>query len=203
MFEPSTLPSANDARPLNIATRLDANSGSDVPPATSVMAIVDLGTPQARAIAEALSTKRSPPQIRPPRPRIIHTGMRHAGMGFALSIDEVKPLVEQLINQGHVSRPYMGVTIDSQYQVNEETAKRYDIPVGIMIYEVAEGSPAERAGLKAGDIIYRVNNTLIQTFDDLSEIIDDSKVGDELQVVVNRDGQKVTANVVLGDGGGR
>ena len=125
------------------------------------------------------------------------------GMGFALSIDEVKPLVEQLINQGHVSRPYMGVTINSQYQVNEETAERYSIPVGIMIYSVAENSPAEQAGLRAGDIIYRVNDTLIQTFEDLSEIIDDHKVGDQLQVVVNRDGQKVTVTVTLGDGGGR
>ena len=123
------------------------------------------------------------------------------GMGFALSIDEVKPLVEQLINQGHVSRPYMGVTINSQYQVDEKTAERYDIPVGIMIYSVADNSPAEQAGLKAGDIIYKVDNTIIQSFDDLSEVIDDSKVGDTLQVTVNRDGKKIVCNVVLGDGG--
>ncbi|MBO5140381.1 MAG: trypsin-like peptidase domain-containing protein [Peptococcaceae bacterium] len=123
------------------------------------------------------------------------------GMGFALSIDEVKPLVEQLITQGHVSRPYMGVTIDSQYQVDEETAERYEIPMGIMIYEVAENSPAERAGLREGDIIYKVNDTLIQSFDDLSELIDSSQVGDTLRVLANRDGKKVVCDVVLGDGG--
>ena len=123
------------------------------------------------------------------------------GMGFALSIDEVEPLVEQLINQGHVSRPYMGVTIDSQYQVDEKTAERYEIPMGIMIYEVADNSPAERAGLRAGDIIYKVNDTLIQSFDDLSEIIDDSKVGDTLRVLADREGKKVSVDVVLGDGG--
>ena len=97
----------------------------------------------------------------------------------------------------------MGVTIDSQYQVDEKTAERYDIPVGIMIYEIAKNSPAERAGLRAGDIIYRVNDTIIQSFDDLSEIIDDSKVGDTLQVSVNRDGKKVVCEVILGDGGAR
>ena len=123
------------------------------------------------------------------------------GMGFALSIDEVKPLVEQLITQGHVSRPYMGVTIDSQYQVDEETAERYEIPMGIMIYEVAENSPAEQAGLREGDIIYKVNDTLIQSFDDLSELIDSSQVGDTLRVLANRDGKKVVCDVVLGDGG--
>ncbi len=124
------------------------------------------------------------------------------GMGFALSIDEVKPLVEELIGQGHVSRPYMGVTIDSQYQVDEETAERYEIPMGIMVYEVAKNSPAEKAGLRAGDIIYKVNDTLIQSFDDLSEIIDDSKVGDQLRVLADRNGQKITALVTLADGGG-
>ena len=98
---------------------------------------------------------------------------------------------------------YMGVTINSQYQVDEKTAERYDIPVGIMIYSVADNSPAEQAGLKAGDIIYKVDNTIIQSFDDLSEVIDDSKVGDTLQVTVNRDGKKIVCNVVLGDGGGR
>lgn len=123
------------------------------------------------------------------------------GMGFALSIDEVKPLVEQLIGQGHVSRPYMGVTIDSQYQIDEETAERYEIPMGIMVYSVEEDSPAERAGLRAGDIIYKVNDTLIQSFDDLSKIIDDSKVGDTLRVLADREGKKIVADVVLGDGG--
>ena len=70
-----------------------------------------------------------------------------------------------------------------------------------MIYEVAENSPAERAGLRAGDIIYKVNDTLIQSFDDLSELIDSSQVGDTLRVLANREGKKVICDVVLGDGG--
>ena len=61
MFEPSTLPSANDVLPLNIDTRLDASSGIEVPPATRVMAMVASDTPHSRAIAEALSTNKSPP----------------------------------------------------------------------------------------------------------------------------------------------
>lgn len=124
------------------------------------------------------------------------------GMGFALSIDEVKPLVEELIGKGHVSRPYMGVTIDSQYQVDEKTAERYEIPMGIMIHSVSENSPAEKAGLRAGDIIYKVNDSLIQEFDDLSEMIDASKVGDVLRVLADRNGEKITALVTLEDGGG-
>ena len=121
------------------------------------------------------------------------------GMGFALSINEVRPIVEEIISKGHVSRPYLGVSINSQYQVDAETAERYEIPMGIQIGEVAVHGPAERAGLQAGDIIYKVNDTLIQNFDDLSDIIDESKVGDKLRILANRNGEKVVADVILGE----
>ena len=121
------------------------------------------------------------------------------GMGFALSINEVRPIVEEIISKGHVSRPYLGVSINSQYQVDAETAERYEIPMGIQIAEVAVHGPAERAGLQAGDIIYKVNDTLIQNFDDLSDIIDESKVGDKVRILANRNGEKVVADVILGE----
>ena len=121
------------------------------------------------------------------------------GMGFALSINEVKPIVEEIISKGHVSRPYLGVSINSQYQVDAETAERYEIPMGIQIAEVVINGPADRAGLRAGDIIYKVNDTLIQSFDDLSDILDDSKVGDSMRILVNRNGEKVVADVILGE----
>ena len=121
------------------------------------------------------------------------------GMGFALSINEVRPIVEEIISKGHVSRPYLGVSINSQYQVDAETAERYEIPMGIQIAEVAVHGPAERAGLQAGDIIYKVDDTLIQSFDDLSDIIDESKAGDKLRILANRNGEKVVADVILGE----
>lgn len=122
------------------------------------------------------------------------------GMGFALSINEVKPILEELIQKGHVSRPYLGVSINSQYQVDEATAEKYEIPMGIQVAEVAKGGPAERAGLRAGDIIYKVNDSLIQSFDDLSAIIDKSKVGDQLRVLADREGEKVSVIVTLTEG---
>ena len=122
------------------------------------------------------------------------------GMGFALSINEVKPIISELIEQGHVSRPYLGVSINSSYQVDEDTAKKYEIPMGIQVAETVKGGPADRAGIKAGDIIYKVNDKLIQNFEDLSEIIDNSKVGDSVRILADRNGQKITATVVLEEG---
>lgn len=122
------------------------------------------------------------------------------GMGFALSINEVKPILEELINKGHVSRPYLGVSINSQYQIDQETAERFEIPMGIQIIEVVKDGPAEKAGLRAGDVIYKVDDTLIQSFDDLSDIIDHSKVGDKLRILANRNGEKITASVILTEG---
>ena len=122
------------------------------------------------------------------------------GMGFALSINEVKPILEELISKGHVSRPYLGVSINSQYQVDEDTAERYEIPMGIQIAEVVQGGPAQIAGLQAGDIIYKVNDTQIQSFDDLSDIIDNCKVGDQLRILANRNGEKVAVTVTLTEG---
>lgn len=122
------------------------------------------------------------------------------GMGFALSINEVKPIVEEIISKGHVSRPYLGVSINSQYQVDADMAERYEIPMGIQVADVVPGGPADRAGLRAGDIIYKVNDTLIQSFEDLSNIIDDSQVGDQLRILANRDGEKIVADVTLAEG---
>ncbi len=122
------------------------------------------------------------------------------GMGFALSINEVKPILEELISKGHVSRPYLGVTINSNYQVDEDTAEKYEIPMGIQIADVVKGGPADKAGLRTGDIIYKVDDTLIQSFEDLSDIIDNSQVGDQLRVLANRNGEKITANVTLTEG---
>lgn len=122
------------------------------------------------------------------------------GMGFALSINEVKPIISELIDKGHVSRPYLGVSINANYQVDEDTADKYEIPMGIQVAETVKGGPADRAGIKAGDIIYKVNDKLIQNFDDLSEIIDNSKVGDSLRILADRNGEKITANVILEEG---
>ena len=81
MFDPMTLPSAMSALPLNSDTSDEASSGSDVPPATSVMAITDSLIPRLRAIDVALRRNISPPKTSPASPPTIITAVSHPGIG--------------------------------------------------------------------------------------------------------------------------
>ena len=123
------------------------------------------------------------------------------GMGFAISINGVKDIIEEITSKGYVSKPYLGVTINNNYQVDQDTAEKFEIPMGIQIVSVVEGGPAQKAGLRDGDIIYKVNDSLISSFDQLSEIIESSKVGDNLHILAYRDGDKIVADAVLEDSG--
>ena len=85
IFEPSTLPIAISALPFNADTTLAANSGSEVPPASRVMAIIDSLTPKARAISTALVWNRLPPKINAAKPPTIITIINQIGIGFCCS----------------------------------------------------------------------------------------------------------------------
>lgn len=122
------------------------------------------------------------------------------GMGFAITINEAKPIIEELMNNGHVSRPYMGVSV---LEITAELARQYQLAQnhGIIITQIAENSPAEQAGLQLGDIIYKANDVIIYDFADLSELLDASKVGDRIHLLIDRNGNNMEIYVTLGDKG--
>ena len=86
MFDPTTLPSAMSGRPLTTETTDEASSGSDVPPATSVMAITDSLTPSLRAMATALWRKISPPKTNAASPPTIISVMSQPAIGRAAGV---------------------------------------------------------------------------------------------------------------------
>lgn len=116
------------------------------------------------------------------------------GMGFAIPIDEAKPIIDQLIKHGYVERPMMGVSIQ---EVSQQDSKQYNIPVGVYIAQVQQGSAADNAGLQAGDIITSIDGTQIKTFDDLQGILNKHKVGDTINVTFWRNGKTLSAKVKL------
>lgn len=120
------------------------------------------------------------------------SGTNIEGLGFAIPVNDVKTVAEQLINDGYVTnRASMGVYLSEVTQPTENLA------AGLYISDVVEGSGAEKAGLQAYDRVIFVDGQEVNTFSQLKKIVRDHNVGDVIEVVVVRDGKQITANVEL------
>lgn len=121
------------------------------------------------------------------------------GIGFAIPINDVKPVVEALKENGYVTgRPVIGVSmidISSQAMANMYRVDR----LGTYIYDVEDNSPAQQAGLKSGDCIVSVNGKNVSTSAEVSQIVKESSVGDKLTFVVYRGNQQMTITVTVGE----
>ncbi len=119
------------------------------------------------------------------------------GMGFAIPIDIVTPIVQELINNGYVTgRPQIGV---GTRDISENMAKYYNMPVGVYIATVAEGSGAEAAGLKVGDVIIKADDKTVTTTEELNKIKNSYKAGDTINLTIVRSGNTTTVGVKLGE----
>ena len=119
------------------------------------------------------------------------------GIGFAIPSNTVKEVAEDLINNGYVTgRPKIGISVQT---ISEAQAQYYGVVAGVGVVSVETGSPAEEAGLTAGDIITAMNGQTVQTLDDLDAVKNSCKVGDSVSVEVYRNGQTVKLTLVLGE----
>ena len=124
------------------------------------------------------------------------TGTGIEGMGFAIPINSTTDITSQLIQYSKVKRPYIGITgID----LTEDMAKTYNLVVGIYVKSIEDFSSAEKAGIKAGDVIIEADGTAVTTMDDLNKIKNSHKIGDEMKIKVNRNGQEKELTVTLGE----
>ncbi len=116
------------------------------------------------------------------------------GIGFAIPVNMVKGVMDQLIKYGQVKRGILGVNI---YNVTPEIAKEFGLSesTGALVAGVAPGSSAERAGIKTGDIITSINGITMKGAGELRNAIGMLRVGDKVEIGFLRDGkpQKVTA----------
>ena len=118
------------------------------------------------------------------------------GMGFAIPINSTTDITSQLIQYSKVKRPYIGI---SGVDLDEETAKKYNLVVGVYVKSVEDFSAAEKAGIKAGDVIVEAEGKKISTMDELNEIKNSHNIGDEMKIKVNRDGQEKELTITLGE----
>ena len=116
------------------------------------------------------------------------------GIGFAIPINSTLDIIDDLIEYNKVIRPYIGFT---GMDLDEATAKEYDLVVGAYVRSVEDFSPAQKAGLQAGDVIVKVDGQSITTMNELNDIKNSHKVGDVLTLTVNRNGEEKELKVTL------
>ncbi len=118
------------------------------------------------------------------------------GIGFALPINDLKSIVEQIISDGQIVRPGIGVSV---YMLDEENAQNLNTIVGIYVDAVTEGGPAEQAGIQKGDVITAYNGVTIEEQEQFVNFLRGCQVGDTVLITVYRNGKYLDLSVVVGD----
>lgn len=117
------------------------------------------------------------------------------GIGFAIPINSTLDVISQLKDHSKVLRPYIGIT---GLDLDNDTVKRYSLAtLGVYVRSVQNFSPAEKAGLQAGDIIIKADDKEIKTMDELNEVKNKHQIGDTMTLKINRNGQEKDINVTL------
>ncbi len=119
------------------------------------------------------------------------------GLGFAIPIDEAKPIIKDLIDNGYVKgRPVIGI---GGRAVTEADAKAYNLKVGVYVASMTPNSPAYMAGVKIGDIVVECDGKKVTTVDEINDIKNKLKPGDTMSIKVYRQGEYKTIPIILGE----
>jgi serine protease Do/serine protease DegQ len=118
------------------------------------------------------------------------------GIGFAIPIAMAKPIFTQILQKGSVSRGYMGVTIQP---VTEELAKSFGLKQarGALVNDVLKSGPAEKAGIRQGDVIISFNGSEVKDSSHLQRLVAEHGIGKAARVIVFRDGKPVELGMNL------
>src|SRR6201997_2092114 len=120
------------------------------------------------------------------------------GIGFAIPVNMARSVMEQLIRYGSVKRGQLGV---SMYTVTPDIAHSLGLPsaVGALVSQVVEGSPADQAGIRTGDVITAVNGQPVKSNSELRNTIGLLRVGDKVDIGLLRDGKPLRVTAVIAD----
>lgn len=118
------------------------------------------------------------------------------GIGFAIPINSTTDITSQLIQYSKVKRPFIGI---SGIDLDESTAKKYNLVVGVYVKSVEDFSSAEKGGLKSGDVIIEADGKSIKSMDELNEIKNSHQIGDTMKLKINRDGSEKEISLTLGE----
>ena len=122
------------------------------------------------------------------------SGASIESIGFAIPIDDVIGMLNDLKDYGYVTGAYLGVLVSD---MDKETAAYYGFPVGVYVQEVTPGYCAEEAGLRAKDIIVGLGKYEVKSLTDLTRALRNFKAGDATQITVYRGGAEIVLDIVL------
>jgi len=120
------------------------------------------------------------------------------GIGFAVSSNLAKQVTDQLKQYGRTKRGWLGVLIQ---EISQEIADSLGMKSakGALVSSATEGGPAEKAGVKTGDVILKFNDIEIESMKELPKVVAGTPVGKSVPLVILRNGKELTLNVVLGE----
>ena len=118
------------------------------------------------------------------------------GLGFAIASNFAKQVANELIENGAVNRPFIGITMQD---IKEGIRDQYGIEHGVLVREVIEGEAAEKAGLKPGDIITEVGGVAVRDSHELLLAVTRFKPGDKIKLDIVREGKKLSISVKAGN----
>ena len=116
------------------------------------------------------------------------------GVGFAIPIERAVRVAEEIIRDGTVRRPWLGITVAGPDRMEE-----WKSAGGVVVRNVAQGSPADRAGIRGGDVLTAAANRPMRNYLDWEAVLLDLHVGDQLTVTSRRDGRLTDRTLVPGD----
>lgn len=127
------------------------------------------------------------------------------GLGFAIPINTAQRISDQLIASGKVEHPFLGIQmatltpeVKQEINSNPNSGLVVNDDQGVLVIRVVPDSPADRAGLRAGDVIGQINGQAIKDADTLQQVVESSQVGKNLQLDLKRNGQKMNLAVKAG-----
>jgi Do/DeqQ family serine protease len=128
------------------------------------------------------------------------------GLGFSIPINTAQRIAKELVAKGKVSHPFLGIqmrtlTDNLKQQLNEDPKRPVTIKLdrGVVVFGVARNSPAASAGMQRGDVIVKLNGQAVKTAEEVQTIVDQTTVGQPVNVDVDRDGKSVTLAVRPGE----
>lgn len=122
---------------------------------------------------------------------------RVEGIGFAIPSNSAKPIIEELVNNGNIARPFIGI-VGSNIDANK--ADLWEIPLGVLVRNVMDGGSAFEAGIQPGDIIIEFDGRKISSMDDLLEIVKQHKPGDKVSIkYIRNQSKKIVKKITLQD----